>query len=195
MDAPAEKAVSLTTEEKASTVECYRCQSVIPAEAARCPGCGSRQSRHCFCGAEIRRDVAVCPQCGAKWSAKVRIRRRSHSKRLKREDLLGAAAIGAVATLLLAGLVNLVISTLAKSATPDHVLPPLGQRLPLAAQAVSTWISHVGQVLPTLGPFIIVAVVGAGIGTFIYLAHSGYFKQSKRKHHHGDHVLVRRRRS
>jgi len=86
---------------------CYRCDAVLdPSKAHTCPKCGRTQTRVCFCGERLRKDVAVCPKCETDWQmieALEKAQRDEHRAQLRAEFWRRCVEVGVV--LLVGGLI------------------------------------------------------------------------------------------
>lgn len=165
------------TEQQART--CYACGAEVPAGERRCPVCGRRQVRECFCGARIPVTVIRCPECGADWSQSVRVRRKSRSRQIRPQTAAKYAALGALAALLVAGLVQVLVTVLAAAAlAPGEAMPKgLAAKMGLAVAAVGGCLSRmadlIGSYMATLGIGLLVMALGAAAGVVYYLGKTG----------------------
>jgi hypothetical protein len=155
--------------------ECHRCSEPIPPGAARCPECGSRLYRDCFCGWRIPVTAERCAHCEADWSGAHRTRKRVHSHKVHAARLGSSAIAGALVALVLAALLGVVVKQLALRALPEgDALPDsLSGRLGLAwdgavlvGRATGQHLSKVGAGLSTV---VLIVILGAVIGAVIYL--------------------------
>lgn len=176
---------------------CRNCQAALPAGTEACPACGRKQTRTCFCGATVPVEVEVCPACGADWSEQTKVvRRRSHSSRLRPRHLLGSALIGALLTVVVSAIVNLIITAMAqRSLPPGAIAASFGERLYYAGctivQALDLLFS---RLLGGAGVVLLTAFAGAVGGAVFYLIRAGYWR-SHTHHSHNGHVVRRRRGS
>ena len=170
-----------------SAESCYRCDAEIPPGATRCPNCGRRQTRTCYCGKEIPVTAVECPYCGADWSNARRVRRkRSKSPSIKPTAVAKAAFIGGVISLAVLYVTHVVISVLARYAdAPTEGSAGYPQKLSLAYDGLMQFFARVGQILVShQGSLLVVGiglVLGAILGSIIYLGRIGAIKLSKKK--------------
>lgn len=174
-----------TQEEQESPEEvgrdtCYRCGAQLAEGAERCPQCGRRQTRLCYCGHAIPVTASECPHCHADWSAALRVRRKSRGHNWNPRTLAVYAAAGALVTIALAALTNSVVGGLALRSLPHgHTGLPASfvARLSLALTTVGRGISYMVTRVAYLGggPWVIVGVAGTGalLGALIYLHRNG----------------------
>ena len=176
--------------------ECYHCGAALDKGAQICPYCGRKQVRTCYCGAEIPVTAEICPQCDADWSASLRVRRKSKSKKPDWQKLLKFALVGSLLSLSLASVLNLIITGLASRslATGQQLPNSLIQRLGLALTTIWTALATLGHELAEkgggMGPLVIVLVAGAALGVAVYLFREGFWYRWRR-HSSGN---VKRRR-
>ncbi len=145
--------------------ECYRCGAEMAGDAERCPECGRRQYRICYCGNRIPVTAAECSHCGADWSGSTRVtRKKTRSSSVKPRMLLKNAGIGAGIALLVLGIANILVRYFARAGSAGGDVPPeLFAQIDLAIAGVQgimgTWwervARHGGQ------------LVGVGIGLLI----------------------------
>lgn len=167
-------------EGRAVATNCYRCGATIPPGVNRCPRCGRRQTRWCYCGHEIPVVEASCPHCGADWSKAVRVRRRVHRSRWERGKLIGYMSAGAVIAVLAAALLNSIVGALALRSLPagERILPPdFSSRLGLAVETIghslaAAW-NRLAGVGGSLWGILVIVFVGAVGGALVYLARVG----------------------
>jgi len=159
---------------------CYRCGAELAEGADRCPQCGRRQTRLCYCGHAIAVTAPECPHCHADWSAALRVRHKSRGHNWNPRALAVYTAAGALATIALAALANSTIGGLALHSLPPGRtgLPaPFAARLSLALTTLGRNVSHIVAKIAYLGggPWVILAVAGTGalLGALIYLRHTG----------------------
>ncbi|MBC7289365.1 MAG: hypothetical protein H5T86_15255, partial [Armatimonadetes bacterium] len=95
--------------ERAGTARCYHCGAELSDGAHRCPRCGRRQVRLCYCGNYVPVTEPRCPHCGADWSLAFRVRRKSRSSRLNWKLLIGYSAAGALAAITAAAVTNSIV--------------------------------------------------------------------------------------
>jgi predicted RNA-binding Zn-ribbon protein involved in translation (DUF1610 family) len=173
--------------------ECHRCGEAIAPGETRCPECGSRLYRECFCGWRIPVTAARCPHCGADWTGAHRTRKRAHSHKVHAARLGTSAVVGALVALVAAALLGVLIKQLALRALPEgDTLPDsLSARLGLAwdgaVQVTEATGSHLAKVSAGLSTILLVVFLGAVIGTVIYLVREELLRVSwppwrKRKH-------------
>jgi len=172
---------------------CHRCHAELVLDAQVCPHCGQKQYRQCFCGQAFPSDLAACPACGTDWAKSVRIRRRSHSDKIKPRVLLRNALLGAFIAILASGLLNLIVTALAQRATPEGIVPAgLGARLYYAWYTLTTATTKlVAALVGGLGYAFLVALGGAVIGALAYLLPPRLARATRDIRH----SRVRRRRS
>jgi len=198
--APAERAGTAegSQPESGEQLICYSCGAEVPAGESHCPVCGKRQLRTCFCGARISVTTLRCPECGADWSQSARsnreagqsgdtrVKRKSRSQRVRSDALGSHAVIGALAALLLAGLISLSVTRLASQALePGETMPPsFSAKLGLAAAAVRAGVTRVGRVLSghahTLIAGLALMACGAALGALYYLHTLGFLPWGRR---------------
>ncbi len=169
------------------TKECYSCGRQMSADAKTCPACGRRQYRICYCGNEIPVDAAECPHCGADWSDSRRVKRRkSRSGKVNSAVLLRSAGIGAVIALVIAGLLNVVISYFATigaqgDALPDGFLGLLDMAWMGLRRIGAAWWQAAAARRGSILAFVICVAVGAGIGAAASLAKVGVLKLRRQR--------------
>ncbi len=182
---------------------CYRCGAALLAGDRNCPQCGRRQTRLCYCGQEISVTASACPHCGADWSTAFRVRRKTKTREFNWKFTAAYAAIGALAAMTLAALINSIVGGLAVRSLPEAAAGlPAGflARLGLALSTVGhaftslTWrIEHIGGG-PTAALLLVLA--GAAIGAGVYLYRAGALRirwalpglgARKRRRRAGDH--------
>jgi ribosomal protein L40E len=175
-EAESESVEKEVQEDRVATATCYRCGAALPEGAGRCPQCGRRQTRLCYCGNIIPVTASECPLCHTDWSVAVRVRRRSRSEKCDLRMLAAYAIAGALATVALAAVVNSVIGALALRSLPaGHMGLPssFGARVSLALTTVGRSISYVLSKLSSVGggPWVAVIVAGSGAlaGAAFYL--------------------------
>jgi hypothetical protein len=115
--------------------------------------------------------------------------------RLRSADLARSAAIGAVATVLVSGLLNLLVSAMAQRSAPDGSVPAsfvlrldyAWRTLTAALGEMLSWALGLG-----LGPLLVAAALGAVGGSAWYLHELGWVGRSRnsrrgRRRHHSRH--------
>lgn len=174
---------------------CYYCQAPLAADAQVCSECGRKQYRVCFCGATAPAGMEECPVCGADWTEKIKIRRRSRAVHIKPRNLLNSALVGALITIVATAIFNLLVTALAERSIEAEALPAaFSARLYYAWLTLSSATSLLfNRLLGGAGPFLLIAVLGGGVGILFYLIHIGYLRFS-RQQDHGKHGTLRRRR-
>jgi RNA polymerase subunit RPABC4/transcription elongation factor Spt4 len=162
---------------------CYACGAPLEGEGLRCPRCGRRQMRTCYCGNLIPVTAARCPYCGADWSAAFRVRRRSARRKINWLVLAGYATAGALATIVLAAMTMAVVDSLALRSLPPGQLELPGSfaaRAGLALRTVQRGVGRVTDKLASAGASLWAALamplLGALAGALIYLRRSGYLR-------------------
>lgn len=177
---------------------CVRCGTKVNDGSDRCPSCGGPVRRACTCGWELTAAQSECPNCGTPQAhGKVRRSvRRKRSSRLRSSEALRHAALGALGAIAVAGLLYAIVTALAASAvSADESLPTsIGQRLVLAGQTVSLYVSRVAEKLSRMAvPALIVlgiAAIGAVIGLVFYVSSGRESGKTSRR----DSRKVRRKR-
>ena len=172
------------THPEAGAIEacCCYCGETLEAGEQVCSQCGRQQMRMCFCGVPMAADALQCPHCGAPWAGAGRSRRRHRTVRLRSVDLARSAAVGAVATVLVSGLLNLLISAMAQRSAPDGNIPEsVLLRLRYAWHTLTatfgeslSWASGLG-----LGPVLVAALIGAAGGCVWYLFGVGWVRRAR----------------
>ncbi len=176
--------------------KCYRCDTPITEGTKACPNCGRNQFRTCYCGADIPVTARTCPDCGADWSGSYRLRRQARSRQLDWKRMAKFAVAGSLLALVTAGVLNAIITGLARHSLPSGQEIPASviQRLGLALNSVWMTLETMGHRLAEigggLGTVTVVLVAGAGLGALAYLAREGFLRL-RRQHRHP----VKRRRS
>jgi len=170
-----------------SQQHCYHCGAELAPGTLIWPACGRKQTRTCYCGAEIPVTAKTCPECGADWSASRRVRRKSKSKRIDWKELAKSAVIGALITALAAAVLNAIITALARRGL-DYGQPlPASfiQRLSLALTTTYRAVATVGARLAEHGAgaatLLGILVLGAGIGAVAYLVREGFWTRWRRR--------------
>jgi len=167
--------------EKLVADRCYKCNAALEG-AEVCPQCGREQYRVCYCGEKIPVAARVCPYCGADWSQSHRTRRKSRHSKLDYKKLARFAGLGALATLVAAGLTNIVIASLARRSLSSHQVMPSSflARVELALQSLGQTTMEAMQRAIDMGASLvwvfIVILIGAGLGAVTYLARSGFVR-------------------
>lgn len=162
-----------------------------------CPVCGRKQTRTCYCGAEIPVTARTCPECGADWSASRRVRRKSKSKKIDWKQLAKSAVIGALITALVAGGLSAIITALARrNLAYGQALPAsFIQRLSLALSTVYRAVATLGARLAEHGAgaatLLGILVLGAGVGAVVYLFREGFWTRWR----HRSSGKIKRKRS
>lgn len=177
-----------------SVATCYRCDAPLPEGSQACPHCGQKQYRTCFCGTPVRLDLDRCPVCDTDWSSKTKIRRRSRSAHVRPRTLLRSALTGALITVMISAVLNIIISAMA-----ERSIPVGATGLSFSARLYYAWCTLATafdtlftRLLGGLGVVILTAVAGAALGTMFYLLRAGYWRSRK---HRSSHTPNRRRRS
>ena len=182
---------------------CYRCGATLVEGDRNCPQCGRRQTRLCYCGQEIPVTASSCPECGADWSTAFRVRRKSKTRDFSWKQTAAYAAIGALAMMTLAALINSIVGALAY-----HSLPVGASGLPAG------FVARLGLALSTLGngftgalwhlehigggpvTALLLVLAGAVVGAVVYLYRAGALRPrlslpgigaKKRRRRAGDH--------
>jgi len=160
--------------------KCYRCAAPLQG-AARCPQCGRKQYRTCFCGHQIPITTAICPYCGADWSSSRRVRRKSHPRKLNYKEMAQFGAVGVVVTLVAGSLVNMIITGLAHRSVSGQPVPAsFVGRVVLALQTVGHSIAYFfGQIVQMSGSIasvLLLVIIGAGAGAVVYLIRGGFIR-------------------
>lgn len=171
---------------------CHRCEAPLPPGSAVCTECGRKQFRLCFCGAAVPAAAETCPICGTEWSEKIKVRRRSRSSKIKTLPLAQSALLGALITIVVAALLNLIIRALAESSAHGNLPDSILERLYYAGLTLGRAVSLLYDRL--WGGFLIsvvAALVGAAIGTLAYLRRTGFMHFQFKLH---GHSFRRRRR-
>ena len=146
-----------------------------------CPVCGRKQTRTCYCGAEIPVTAKTCPECGADWSASRRVRRKSKSKKIDWRQLAKSAVIGAIITALAAAGLNAIITALARRSLDygEPLSASFSQRLSLALttmyRAVATVAARLAEHGAGTATLLAILVLGAGVGAVAYLIREGFW--------------------
>ncbi len=177
-------------------MHCYNCGAELPADRRHCPECGRSQFRTCYCGAEIPVTYKTCPNCGADWSQSARVRKRkSKSRTVKPTRMALYALSGAVAAMVLFGVAQALITSVARgSLAPGEMMPAGGgARLVLAAQTLLSAFGRIGAFMAahssSLLGLLLVIVIGAVGGTIYYVITTKNHRSER------DHRSVRRRDS
>lgn len=187
MSTPADAETEPSENGTKDTRICYRCGARLPADATRCTNCGRKQTRICYCGNEIPVTALECPYCGADWSNARRARRkRTKSRRIKPRELAKAAGVGALASLLVLFVANILISHLAGyAANPAAPLAGYPQRLGYAYEGIIKLGSSIGQTLVSHQGTLLVAGLGLGLGAILgavlYMMRVGAIRIGTRK--------------
>jgi len=157
-------------EPKTVAKACHRCGAGLPLDARVCAECGQKLYRHCFCGHVFPSNLNACPECGVEWAKSVRIRRRSHTQRIRPRSMLRQAGIGALIALAVAGVLNAIVASLALRATPDATVPaPFAERLHYAwTGLVASLTKLTTAVIGQVGYALLIALAGALIGATAY---------------------------
>lgn len=184
-------------EQAAPDAECYWCRVPLDADG-RCPECGRRQTRVCFCGEELYPDEDVCPACGSDWRGVVKVRRRKRRRSATVVDMLRYAGAGILVAVLLAALTNSAIGMLALRSAPGTQLPDSpGERLGLAWETIAKSVgAMVGAFLERMGGasiFVGFGLAGALIGVLYYLRYGGGLSSHHRREYWEDEPHRRRR--
>lgn len=176
---------------------CFWCEAPVESDG-RCPECGRRQTRICFCGHELRPGEDPCPSCGAGWTGLVKVvRRKKRRHAVNPAELIGYTALGVFVALLLAALVNALIGGLALKGAESAELPESpSERLGLAWHAVAEGFGDMtAAAVDRLGgvtPFVLVGILGGLLGILHYLRRTGGL--GGRRHADNDDPDLRRRR-
>lgn len=159
---------------------CYRCGAALEPGSQRCPQCGRRQTRYCYCGNAIPVTFAKCPYCGADWSMSMRVRRKSRSRRWDWRMFAAYCGAGALAAVAAAAVVNSLVGALAlRSLPPGHTGLPgaFSARLSLALATVGRTVATIwGRVISVGGaPWVGAAIAGSGLlaGALTYAYRTG----------------------
>lgn len=168
--------------------ECYWCSTPLPEGTRICPECGLKQYRTCYCGTEILVTAPRCTNCGADWSASLRIRRKAKPRRPNYKSMLKSAALGSVIALVVAALLNAIVTGLARrSISGDQQITTITQKVGLAIDTIETILQTIGHHLAErsggLIAAIVVIVVGAAIGALTYLSRRGFLRLRKDRKH------------
>ena len=170
-----------------SQQQCYDCGASLAPGMQICPVCGRKQTRTCYCGAEIPVTAATCPECGADWSGSRRVRRKSKSKQIDWKQLAKFSLIGALVTVLAAAILNAAVTALAhRSLDYGQALPAsFIQRLSLALSTMYTTVATLADHIAEHGAGLItllgILVLGAGAGAVAYLLHGGFWTRWRRR--------------
>jgi len=164
---------------KADVSRCLWCGGALEPDG-RCADCGRVETRVCSCGHELTAEDDKCPKCGEKWQGIVRVRRRRKHRRADVVQLLRYVAFGVFIALLVAALLNSFIGGLALKnqnvSTTDLPENPV-ERAALAWETVRDTFSAMGQAAAErLGGaivFIFLGLLGALVGTLVYLRREG----------------------
>ncbi|MBU0610842.1 MAG: zinc ribbon domain-containing protein [Armatimonadetes bacterium] len=172
---------------------CHRCGAELALDAQVCPHCGQKQYRQCFCGQAFPSNLDTCPACGTDWVRSLRVRRRSHSGKIKPRVLVRNALLGAFIAVLAAGLLNVIVTALAQRATPEGTVPSgIGERLYYAWYTLATAsLKLLGALVGGLGYALLIALAGAAVGALVYLLPPRLSRLTRDLRH----TRVRRRRS
>ena len=144
--------------EAPSPARCYHCQAeLLPGSPHVCSICGRRQTRTCFCGAQISRGAKACPHCGADWT---HVRRRPRqSRHERRRELLRYAAICGGLALVASGLLLVLWQSLGVLSVAG-----VGHNAAAAWQRVAGLLAQHGRtVLTTVAVFAVGALGGVGL--------------------------------
>ena len=178
---------------------CYRCGHLMAADARKCPACGRRQYRICYCGQHIDVTAAECPHCGADWSASRRTRRsKQRSSTIKPAAMAKSAAIGAAVALALMGISQILVRYFARIGADAGVVPvSMSEKLSLARVGVHKvamfWVESISSRSDALLGIGIGLLVGAGIGVTLYLINIGTIRIQRKKKRSGRQSSRRRR--
>jgi len=162
-----------------------------------CPVCGRKQTRTCYCGAEIPVTAETCPECGADWSASRRVRRKSKSKRIDWKQLAIFSVTGALLTALVAGGLSAIITALARRSLDqgESLSASFIERLSLALATVHRAVATLGARLTEHGAgaatLLGILVLGAGVGAIVYLFREGFWTRWR----HRSSGKIKRKRS
>jgi len=161
------------------TTTCYACGAEVPAGEKRCPVCRRRQLRQCYCGAWIPVTASRCPECGADWSQSVRVKRKSRSQQIHPRVAARYAAVGALAALLVVGLIQVLVTVLAAvalspgEAMPEGLVARMGLALATVGACLSRTVGLIASHMATLGLGLLVMALGAAVGAVYYLNRIG----------------------
>ena len=191
--------MSSDTGSSPTTKECYRCGHVIPADAQRCPSCGRRQYRICYCGNRINVTLSSCPHCNADWSSSRRTRRTKHrSSKVQPGAVAKSAGIGALAALGMMGIFQVLVRYFARIGAETGDIPEaMSARMQMAAtgvhKVIEAWLNSIAARSDALLGVGIGLLIGAAIGVSIYLINIGIIKFNRKKSRTGSRTSRRRR--
>ncbi len=184
-------------------MHCYNCGTELPDDRRHCLECGRSQFRTCYCGASIPVTYTSCPNCEANWSQSARVRKKkSKSRTVKPTRMALYALSGAVAAMIMFGVIQALITSAARgSLSPGEAMPASGgQRLLLSAQTLLSAVGRIGAFMAdhsaSLLGLLLVIVIGALGGGIYYVITT---KADRSKHDHRSiprkDSSVRRRRA
>jgi len=186
-------------------MHCYNCGTELPNDRRHCPECGRSLFRTCYCGASIPVTYKTCPNCGANWSQSARVRKsrtKSKSHAVKPTRMVLFAMGGAVAAIIVFGILHMLITSMARgSLAPGEQMPAGGgARLVLSAQTILTAFGRIGAFAAdhsaSLLGLLLIVMLGAAGGAIYYVI-STKAQRGKRNHRSVPHrdSSVRRRRA
>jgi len=168
---------------------CYHCGAPLREGERRCPDCGRRQYRTCYCGAMLPKTAAVCETCGADWSPARRRRTLRKKRPLRGREVALYAVGGAFLAAILAAGARRLLQTLAAVAAGSQGLPlpsGLGRQLWLVVVGGGRAIGHAAVELASRGwqavGLLAVMLLGAAAGTIWYLSRTGAIRLKRRRH-------------
>ena len=178
--------------------QCYSCRTPLLANG-KCPDCGRRQTRICFCGEELYPGEEPCPKCGAEWTATLKIRRRRRRRGVRSGELMGYGVAGIFVALLGTTFIYYVTGMLAQPAAGGTgSSPSFSERLGMASHAVREGLgrawSSVAESFGGIAPFLVAALVGALVGVLYYLIRTGALAPRPRNGGGGPEAVRRVRR-
>ncbi len=162
---------------------CYWCEVPVSSDG-RCPRCGRRQTRVCFCGQELWPGESVCPNCGADWVGMVKVRRKKRHRGRSLKGALQFTALGIAAALGLTALANWVVDHFAEESVHEGPLPEApAERLGLAWKTISD-AAHAGYAALTgrIGneAFVfLLGLLGGILGLLFYLRRNGAYSHKR----------------
>lgn len=179
--------MSFETENVQPTKECYRCGQTMAADEQKCPVCGRRQNRICFCGSRISMALTECPDCGADWSSSHRgSRTKRRSTKVKPQDMVKSGLVGAASALGLLVAFQILLRYFARlgsdtGAVPEGLTDQLGMAVTGIGRVFAFWLQLATSRSDALLGVVVGVAIGAGVGVAVYVVRMGLLKINRRK--------------